>query len=400
MSYDEHSYLMQCSSEDIQNHWNSMGQITVDNNTKFFAPRSVIRIDCSGGHGVSRAPLHNRFLYVINSYIVDNHTKLPLDWNILNVDDIDGMHVAIEGIMLPYFLVLPGKYDVTFIPDKNFIPFSNAEITVDNGCINIDDEELEIILTAIGFPFLTFGDIELAKNQIIKYCIKPALQRYFTFRPIVEEQSGYGVAKGAEFMVEFPRDAYACIPYYTVPGGYGAGAVGGQSPFAFYNEQMMYGGLSGMGTGRFGRGVRYHGKQVPGFVGMDWRNSMLTSMASNQGFLNFFRREKYSRKKVNNKLYAYGFSTIGGHLNFKWLKSSRNFDDVKFEDLEPLVRPMCRIEVLNNIGMLRALCKQDIAGKLDETVLLNKAEKLDEQVRKITDSIGITGIYALNRGGG
>jgi hypothetical protein len=318
----------------------------------------------------------------------------------MNVDDVTGQHIATEGIMIPFFVVLNGKYDATFIYDNNFIPYNNDQITVDNGCINIDDDELNTILTAIGFPFVVFDDIELAKNEIVKYCIKPAMQRYFSYRPIVLEEPGWLVAKGSEFLVPFPKDAYACIPYYTVPGG-ASGSSSGQSPFAFYNEQMLYGGLGGMGYGgKFGRGVHYHGKQVPGYVGLDWRNTMLTAMQANQGFLNFFRREKYSRKKIDGKLYAFGFSTIGGNLNFKWLCASNNWDDVKFEDLENLARPMCRVEVLNNIGMIRQLVKQDIAGQLDATVLTTRADKLDEQIRKITDSVGMTGIFSAVRGGG
>jgi hypothetical protein len=395
---DEHSYLSQVP-EEVQPTWHAMGEIKVNKNTKFYAEHSIVLVDCSDGDGLSSAPLHNRFLYVVNSYIVDNKVRFDIDWATMSPDDVTGMHVATEGIMLPFFLIVGPKYDVSMVYDKNFIPYSNQNITIDNGCINISDDELNTILTSIGFPFVTFSDIELAKNEIIKYCIKPAMQRYFTYRPILIEQPGWPVAKGSEFMVEFPRDAYACIPYYTVPGGT-SGNGPGQSPFAFYNEQMLYGGLGGMGYGgRFGRGVHYHGKQVPGYVGLDWRNTMLDAMQANQGFLNFFRREKYSRKKIGDKLFAYGFSTIGGNLNFKWLCSSNNWDDVKFEDLENLARPMARIEVLNNIGMLRSLIKQDIAGKLDESVLTTKADKLDEQVRKITDSIGITGLYSTMRGG-
>jgi hypothetical protein len=377
-----------------------MGEIVVTNSTKFYAEHSIVKVDCSNGTGRSKSPLHNRFIYVATSYMVNNRDKFDIQWDSLNVDDVDGLHVAVEGIMLAYFAVLPGKYDGTLIYNNDFIPFDNDLITVDNGDVQIADDELNTILTTIGFPFVNFTDIELAKNEIIKYCVKPALQRYYTFRPIVEEQAGWQVAKGNEFMVPFPKDAYACVPYYTVPGG-ASGGSNGQSPFAFYNEQMLYGGLGGMGYGgRFGRGVHYHGKQVPGFVGLDWRNGMLNTMAANQGFLNFFRREKYSRKKIDGKLYAYGFSTIGGNLNFKWLKASNDWDDVKFEDLEILARPMARVEVLYNIGMLRSLVKQDIAGKLDESVLMTRADKIDEQIRKITDSIGITGQFALGRGGG
>jgi len=401
MAVDAHSYLRQCDPEEILQTWWSMGQVTVNKHTKFYAKDSVVRIDASDGDWLSAAPLHNRIIYVAHSYVVDNQFKMPLDWSVMQIDDVRGEYTALEGVMVPYFVVLPSKWHGGFMPNNDFIPYSNESITVDNGCINIDDDELLTILTAIGFPFVLFTETELAKNEIIKYCIRPAMQRYFTFRPIIEEQPGYQITKGAEFMVPFPQDAYACVPYYTVPGGAGAGANGNQSPFAFYNEQMLYGGMGGMGYGgRFGRGVRYIGKQVPGYVGLDTKQTIPLQMAANQGFLNFFRREKYSRKKIDGKLFCYGFSTIGGNLNFKWLKESRNWDDIRYEDLETIARPMARIEVLNNFSLLRSLVKTDIAGQLDATVLANRAEKLQSALDPILKSIGLVGILATQRGGG
>ena len=401
MSKDAHTYLRSCDPEEVLQTWYAMGQITVNKHTKYYAKDSVFRVDASDGDWISGAPLHNMILYCAHSYIVDGHLRHPIDWTIMQIDDIRGEYCALEGVMVPYFVVLNTKWNAGFMPDNKFIPYSNDSVTVDNGCINIDDDELNTILTSIGFPFVTFAETEFAKNEIIKYCIRPAMQRYFTFRPIIEEQPGWGIAKGGEFMVPFPQDAYACVPYYTVPGGAGAGTGASGSPFAFYNEQMMMGGVGGLGMGsRFGRGIRYPGKQVPGFVGIDWRNTLPLQMAANQGFLNFFRREKYSRKKIDGKWYAYGFSTIGGNLNFKWLKESRNWDDIRYEDLETIARPMARIEVLTNFGLLRSLVKTDIAGQLDATVLTNMAEKLEQRIDPIIKSIGLTGILAASRGGG
>jgi hypothetical protein len=127
---------------------------------------------------------------------------------------------------------------------------------------------------------------------------------------------------------------------------------------------------------------------------------MLDNLAVQQGFLNHFRREKYSKKRIDGKLYAYGFTTIGGNLNFKWLKWSPNWDDIPFSDLEVLARPMAKINVLNNFGVLRSLVKSDIAGQLDATVLTNRAEKLENELKPIISSIGLTGMHALIRGGG
>ncbi len=395
---DIQSYLLKADEEEILQTWYACGQVVVNKDTKYYSKGSIVRVDASDGDWLSSAPLHNTILYVAANYAVDNKNKFQIDWSVMGVDDINGIYTALEGVTVPYFVVLGAKWNSGLMPEKDFIPYSSENISIDSGDILISDDELETILTVIGFPFVMFNEAELAKNEILKYCIKPAMQRYFTFRPIIEEVPGNMVARGVEFLVPFPKDAYACIPYYSTPGG-GRGGVSTGSPFAFYNEQVTMGG-TGLGGGRFGKGIKYHGKQVPGYVGLGWQNGMLDQLAVNQGYMNFFRREKYTRKKIDGKLYAYGFSTIGGNLNFKWLKESKDWDDIKYEDLEPIARPMARIEVLRNFGLLRSFVKTDIAGQLDPTILLNMAETLETKVTSIINSVGLTGQLAIMRGGG
>jgi len=394
---DAFSYLLQANAQEILNTWSAHGEMTCNSNTKMYTAGSIFRLDCSNGDGLSTSPLHNQIIYCLETYRVDNKILYPIDWSIMQIDDIKGIYSAIEGISLPYFGVLPAKWTAGFIPDNNFLPFHDQSIHVDNGGVTIEDEELEQCLVDIGFPFVMFSELELAKNQICKYCVKPALQRYYNFRPIIIEDAGRVTSRGAEFLVPFPKDAYACVPYYTVPGG-AATQAASANPFSFYNEMLMTGQMGG--GGRFGRGIKYHGKQVPGYVGMENRNVQIDNLLVNQGFLNFYRREKYSRKWIDGKLYAYGFSTIGGNLNFKWLKASYDWRDIRFEDLETIARPMVKSAVLNNFGMLRSLVKQDIAGQLDPSVLLTRRDKLEEGLKPILDSIGITGVLAVMRGGG
>lgn len=400
---DEFSYLQSVDEETILNTWYSLGQMVVNSKTKVYTKGSVVRVDASDGDGLSKSPLHNKIIYVLESYRVDNNRLYCIDWENVTIDDVTGLHAAFQGIQLPYFGVLNAKWNSGFMPDQDFIPYqadeSQSDLSFDTAGISISDLELETILTEIGFPFVSFTDIELAKSEIIKYHIRPAMQKYYTFRPIVEEQPGWQVAQGNEFLVEFPDYAFGCIPYYTTPGGGGLGGRSG-SPFAFYNEQMLSGQTMGAYGGRFGRGIRYRGKAVPGYVGLDDRTTVLDNLAVQQGFLNFFRREKYSKKRIDGKLYAYGFTTIGGNLNFKWLKWSPNWDDIPFSDLEVLARPLAKINVLTNFGMLRSLVKTDIAGQLDPTVLTNMAKDLKTEVQPILNSIGLTGMHALVRGGG
>jgi hypothetical protein len=397
---DEFSYLLKVDEEEILQTWAATGGLVATKNTKIYPKGTLFRIDASDGSGVSSAVLHNSILYVIQTYRVNpSQGQFPINWEIMQVDDITGQKTAIEGIQLPFFGILPAKYSPSFTPDNNFLPYQDSEVIFDSGGVNITDEELEIILTPIGFPFVTFDDVEYTKDQICKYMIKPALQRYFSYRPILQREPGLVTTQGGKFSVEFPKNAYACIPYYTVPGGSSMGAGSGGSPFSFYNEMRMT-GMVGSG-GRFGKGVHYFGKQVPGFVNMEWRNTMIDQMIANQGFLNFFRREKYDRvRDENGKYWATGFSTIGGNLNFIWLKASLNWDDVKWEDVENIARPMARIQILRNFGMLRGQIKQDVPGKLDEQLFLQRADAIEQKLEPIINSIGITGMYSVERGSG
>ena len=403
---DEFSYLLQSSEEEILNTWAALGNVTVNKNTKIYTRGSVVRVDASNGDGLSSAPLHNKIIYIQEEYKVDNKMKWPIKWDELSIDDVEGIHAAVQGIQLPYFGILPAKWNGGFIPDNNFIPYTSIENgyltkVAAYGGINISDDELETILTVIGMPFANFEDIEYSKEQIVKTMVRPALQRYYTYRPIIIEE-GYGhISQGNEFEIEFPENAYGCIPYYCVPGGAAGGAGQSMNPFSFFGERQMAMGRMGTVSNRYGGGLRYRNKMVPGFVGTaDSQTNMIDALMAQQGMLNVFRREHYHKVRINGKLYAKGYSTIGGNLNIKWLCWSPNWEDIDMDDLEPIARPMVRSEVLRNFMVLRSLCKTDVAGQLDPAILKEVRTEIETNLKPIISSIGLVGQQALMRGSG
>ena len=173
-----------------------------------------------------------------------------------------------------------------------------------------------------------------------------------------------------------------------------------RSPFAFFGERNMAMGQMGTVSNRYGSGLRYRNKMVPGYVGMDGQINMLDGLLAQQGMLNVFRREHYSKVKIDGKLYAKGFSTIGGNLNLKWLCWSKNWDDIDVDDLETIARPMARSEVLRDFGILRGLVKADIAGSLDPSALKELRSEIETDLKDIIKSIWLTGRLAVMRGGG
>lgn len=399
---DEHGYLMQCNEEEILNTWAALGSLTVNSKTKVYTKGSVIRVDASDGDGSSSAALHNKIIYVTDDYRVDNQTKFCLDWANMTVDDVQGMYAAIQGIQLPFFAVLPAKWTATFMEDNNFIPYQDqSKVTALTAGTCISDLELETILTRIGFPFVVFKDIEYSKSQIIKYMIRPAMQRYFTFRPkIVEEGIGH-YSQNSEFLIPFPEGAGGAIIYFTSPGAGGTVNNGLMSPWAMYSETLTSTG--GYASTKYGRGITYRNKQVPGYTGTLGGQSisaLMDNLAAAQGYVNHFQREHYDRKKIDGKWYAHGFATMGGNLNVKWLYYPLDWDEVKPEDLETIARPMARSEVLTNFAILRGLVKEDIAGRLDPAVLKEERDRIETDLKPIINSISLTGQLAIERGRG
>ena len=61
---------------------------------------------------------------------------------------------------------------------------------------------------------------------------------------------------------------------------------------------------------------------------------------------------------------------------------------------------MARSEVLKDFGMLRSLVKTDLQGQLDPSALKELRSEIEENLKPIITSIGLTGMYAVARGGG
>ena len=153
-----------------------------------------------------------------------------------------------------------------------------------------------------------------------------------------------------------------------------------------------------MGGSRFNRPIAYRGKVVPGYTGGDRVvANLLDDIAAKQGLINFFKRQHYHKEKINGVLYATGFTTVGGILNFKWLCNSKDWDDIPMEDLEVWARPMVRSEVLRNFSVIRSLVKTDIAGQLDPSIFKELRQEIENELLPKCKSVGTVGALAVHR---
>ncbi len=353
----------------IRDTWVLQGTMIASKMTRRYIKDNIFQVSCSEGK-----PLNGALIYCLTDYEVDNDIWPCIDWDQYEIEDIDTCFIgSFQGVQSPFFKLLLKKEDVDALAN---VPV-NEDLDIsgnDDGGVVIDDEQLGIMLTEVGVPFLRIDELEYTANAIKKYCLKPVFDTYFGFFPIIKEDVIGQMSGGTEFKKEFPPNAFAAVPYYVLGAGGGAEFRGA---FSLYREQMMYGGGM-MSGGGFGRGVSYR-KPVPGFVGLQQGDANMNMRAAQQGYVNYFRREHVRTIKENGKKYCIGYSTVGGSVNVKWLCCSYDFDDIKFS-IRTDFRNLGKAAILRNLGMLRALVKSDVPGAIDFSLYNSRADTLEQKV--------------------
>ena len=374
----------------IRDTWVLQGTMIASKRTRRYIKDNIFQVTCSPDK-----PLNGALIYCITDYSVSEPEWPCIDWDEYTADEIEGIVGSYQGVQSPFFKILLNKEQVdaldTVPVNENLDLFGS-----DDGGVVIDDEQLCIMLTEVGVPFLRVDELELTREAIKKYCLKPTFDTYFGFFPIIKEEVVGSMSGGTEFKKEYPPNAYAAVPYYVL----GAGAAGQQfkGAFSLYREQMLMsgGGYAGAG-GSFGRGVSYR-KPVPGFVGLYNADAGMNVRAAQQGYINYFRREHVHSIKENGKRYAVGYSTVGGNVNIKWLCCSYDFDDVKFS-IRTDFRNLGKANILRNLGMLRALCKSDVPGAIDFSLYNSRADTLEQKVIDKWEKQASNLSLAIMRGG-
>lgn len=381
-------YLISLSKnhpEKVRDTWKSLGGLTCTNATKVYFKDAIYQIDNSS------SPYDKSLIYVNHEYRAESNDSC-IEWeNMGTSSDIDGIVTFQGGIVAPHFSYIMSKDELDSVSDiavdESIIPFS--DFNSGTALCDIPDNELMIILSENGVPFISLDELEYSKTQIINIFIKPMLDIYWTYFPYIEEEFLGNYGPGATFEAKFPQYAYKAIPYYAVsPSGGAAAQTFGAGALNYARTEMsygMFGGGYGLGGSRFGGGVRYN-KPVPGYTGgADAISAALMNMAAAQGYQNLFRREKYKtvirKEDGKNQKYAIGFTTIGGSLNIKWLESRPEWDYIEYDDLH-WVRDLCKGNILQNFGMLRSMVNPDAPSKIDYSLYSSRGEKLVSDVMK------------------
>lgn len=365
--------LVETRPEEVQKTWIALGSQIYNSNTKIYNSNSFFKVNETNGD------LANALIYCLQTYTVSN--KFPnINWSEMTVETVSQMVSTQNGIISPFFKVIALEEQLisvqSVIPEDDFIPFKNLKATNE---VTIDDDQLIILLTETGAPFVRLDEYEwdeATREVISKYMLKPAFDDFYTYFPIIEEECLGQIGANVDFDFPLPEGAHGAIPYYVLGSSGGALGRGAGSPFAFYNETILAGGA---GQGTFGKGISYR-KPVPGFTGgASQVDARLQALQAAQGLTNYFRRERVKkyRNKEDGLLHIKGFSTVGGTLCVKWLMHSYDYNDLEFE-LEPTFRDHAKAMILRNLGMLRGMLKIDIPGTIDFSQYISRADKLDE----------------------
>lgn len=383
--------------------WNAFGELKATNNTKVFTKDTIFQVTEDG-------PLKDAIVYCKYGYNVDPKNGFDqIDWKTAQKQDVEGQVYFYQGVVSPNFQILltPDEYhqiDTTAPIPENFIPFTNNNAKTSS--ISISDQEYMIVAAELGVPFLREEELEYNRDIIIDICIKPAIDQYYAFFPIIIDEAVQGIGPNQEYFVEyhtFPDDpsavAYKGIPYMTMGAGGGTSAAFGTGAFSFMREQYTSGYMGGSSYG-FGRGITYS-KPVPGFTGRsngDFMSAYILGRAAQQGYINYNRREYDRDVFKNNKRYVHGFASTGGALNIHWMCMSTDYARIDYWML-PEVRKLCTANALRNLGALRSLIKPSDNNPIDFSGMQTRADALESKVLERWSKDPTALATAIRRGG-
>ena len=189
--YKEHKYNL------IRDTWVALGSLEVTSNIKLYTPESIFYIkprDPIDPQGVEGC-----LIYCLTTYQVGDRFQ-PIQWDQLSVDSVEKMVATEMGVLYPHFKILLTNDEFKSITepiDINYIPFQDQK---GKSLIQIDDNELELIMIENGVPFIDISELEYnTKAQVCNLFVKPALDEYFKWWPIIEQVNYGDVSPGQTF---------------------------------------------------------------------------------------------------------------------------------------------------------------------------------------------------------
>jgi len=370
------SYKTANHPERIRDTWVVLGGAIITPTSRTYIKDMVYRIDLTTTSGdIPPNAVLNGALVLCEASLYNSD---PLSWETASIeDDEEGFLSFVNGIITPHFrlLLTSEEFDAIIAPqDPTFVPYS--EVTTSS--ILIPDDELEAILVEVGVPFVLLEELEFPRNKICNDIIKPAMQDYFKFFPIVRRETRYNsiAQAGQVFEIPLPTNAYGAVRVYVNQGTTNeAGAAAGNPMHFFASEIAWWGG----GSNNNWSPIRYGSGRSPGFSNLQGFNTMALDRAARQGILNYATRAEFHIERRGDKKFLVGYANRTGTLEIHWALASNDWADVEYAR-QPELRKLCTARILRALGMLRGQVKSDIPGQINYDMFIQRAKELEDEV--------------------
>lgn len=363
--------LKSYSNSRIRDTWYVLGENTCDSSTRIYNKDLIYKVTDS------LSSLEGCLIYCKEEHIG------AINWVNADLEDSSGDITFGNSIISPFFNVVLFKEDFDSIimpPDPEFIPYKDYYQKTD--VIQIPDDEYDLIMSSIGYPFITGEELEYSREQITKLAIKPALEEYFKWIPKALTKV-YPINSNKR-IEEFPTDAYDVL-HWSVQQAGAAGTGSTTNTLLRFVDETVIGnaGTAGMIAG-LSQGYSAVGPWV-------------LQRAATQGIINYTTRTYFNViRNENNKKCIEFYSTKTGELNVIYAMKSWNWDDIEYARL-PEVREFAAANVKLLFANLRTQAKSGIPGAIDYTSWITEAKASRDRVRK--DWMDLAKVSSVIRGG-
>lgn len=363
--------------EYIRDTWANLGSATITPTSRTYIKDMVYKVDLTPVGGPPPDIDIQGSLIICEASLYNSD---PLEWTAIIIEDeVEGYVSFVNGIVSPHFrLLLTGEEveAITIPVNTAFVPYSE----IATASIIIPDDQLEQILVEVGVPFVLMEELEFPRNKICDDIIKPSMQDYFKFFPIIRRESVQNTIaqSGQVFTVPLPQDAYGAVRAFVNQGTTGQGGAAAGNPMHFFASEVAW---WGGGSNNNWSPIRYGSGRSPGYSNLQGFGTLALDRAARQGILNYATRcsVHIERDPVTGVKNLVGYANRTGTLEIFWACATNNWADVEYAR-QPELRKLCTSRILRALGMLRGQVRTDIAGSLNYDMFLQRADKLEEEV--------------------
>ena len=357
--------LQSYSLANQRDSWVCLGSMVMTNTSAVYTQGMLFQVNVIG------SPLNGALVYVNTSYTAPT----GFTWSTLSaVGDTNGSIIdsGTNIVNANFNLLMTLAQFTSIVPayDPTFRPFQE----VGSGALmSVSDQELEIILTAVGVPFINLNELEFTRNQIINDFIWPAVLEYYKYFPITS-LGKYPLAD-TNFVIPMPAYPVFSVLHAQVVPGYPIQNTSGNPVLRYFDETLM----SISPRGAFST-PNLNSSRRQGYVDTQSYSTFILEKAARQGIINYS-----TRRRVNVQVqagYIKGYTTQRGVLEITFGAYSQNWNDILLNRIAE-VRDLARANILRGLGTLRSLVPTGQPGSLDYQIFLARADRLEDRVKEI-----------------